>query len=141
MVSDGNPMTLAMLSASTSAQLLEVQQALAASQADLTTAREDLAAAQIARLATEKERDDLLHDVRTIASLQLEAQKERDLVQAELASARQELETRYRWIVLHAPGDVCAMCGQQMVRSQGVEPLPGSKDLFRHCFCPDKDPT
>lgn len=109
---------------STSAQLRQAQQDLAASQADLTR--------------VEQQRDRLLE---TVAKQYVEIAKLRG-AQADAERARDESLRSRSWQVARE-SDVlnCWGCTRFIKRGEAVEPVPSMKGHFQHVHCPDSPPN
>jgi DNA repair exonuclease SbcCD ATPase subunit len=98
----------------------------------------------------EQERDEALEEVRVLRhseSLEVlglhaalaKKLREHELIRAELASARQEIEQlRARpWIVARDANYPCEGCGRIIRRSEAYEYL--GADLYQHIHCPDPE--
>lgn len=135
---------------STSARLRETQQALAASQADLTRTEAELADLHHRRSALVQEavwqNEQRIEGIQAHESTRLELLS----VRAELASARQELAQRraqfgdlaaqHEWIVARDGGRCCERCEAEIRRGEAYEQMPGSGGLLTHVHCPDSPP-
>lgn len=138
---------------STSAQLRQTQQALAASQADLTRVERQLGDAERDRHRALAERDEAL-EVRNAAIDSFvriqggldraeavdEAARWRKRYAVQVDSLMGELEQlRNRpWIVARDAGRDCSACDHGIRRGEAYEPVPGGDpDTLRHIHCPD----
>lgn len=99
-----------------SARLRQTQQALAASQADLTRVE-----AELARLKAEP---------CAYHGLAVKVMRENTELRAQLDAVRS-------WRAAEQDVGPCARCGLPIVRSQAVEPMPGTtKGSYAHVTCP-----
>jgi hypothetical protein len=111
------------------ARLLQTQRDLAASQADLTKALAELAAAQKAEPCAWR-------------GLAEEAMRERETLRIQLAatyqfaSAYQPGERSWQ-VARQDTGIACASCERPIVRGQAFQPLADAEGHFAHVHCPD----
>jgi hypothetical protein len=129
-------------------KLRQTQADLAASQADLTSVERerDEAAALNRQLAEQldwqREVVAMLRKNEEVrAQVIRKRNRERDLLRAELASARQELERHRRvpitaWAVADRYTHDCTTCHWAIDVGQAYRPLPGADGLFAHVICP-----
>jgi len=143
--------------------LLETRQALAASQADLTTMQEQRdetrAVARDIRAAAERNQERLDCTRRELAKADLEnrrlaaelgsALRRLNEQRADMETVRAQLAHVVQYATAYEPGvivvarqdvGVCVLCGRPIVRGQGVEAVPDTTEpQWKHAKCPNPE--
>lgn len=121
-------------------ELGQVQRALAASQADLTAAKEQIKTLT-EELAWQREVVGMLRKNEEIrARVIRERNAERTQLEQDLAEMREQRDAaraQLGFIVARDGGRHCELCEQEITRGQAYETTPGSTHLLLHVHCPD----